>query len=1108
MNTVAVLLFRLPWDYNAPTKQNVLCNRRSVRDILIDHPDFSSVEQLAQSNILQILEQSLEENKFATKIRNKDSFDIEKTSTTDDDDESIENETLKPEHLSFSITDNVKSNEIDQTMDMKTIESKFVPPTFSLVLPSRKRYILVLDVSKGMDDINGFDRRWEKTRNALFRFIAHIKEGDEVGIISFGAKSRQNIKATVVTNSNREGLLGRVPFKLQPHTEVCMPCALQMVEKMVASPSSADGLPASSHVVIISGSTNVEADSIFTQSHELKHFKELIELKSLPIYNVVFEGKLGKEVKELAKYGRNYVVPRTKNASLLQNLADIFVSILNYSNGSNIRKAYERYFFWEARQGETQISGNFVVEENLRNNLWMILTTPFKEDVDYFEVTSPSGKVHVLPIAENGIVYFQFKELSEAGIWSYKVKLHPFSISSQNVAVSIEVFGEETTDSHAVQVEGWTNVDSRVGANPLEKPVIIYAKVKQGQLPVRGAEVTATVYRPEFSTPFEVTLTDSGTGYPDITSGDGVYSAYFTGFTAQSGLYSVTIRVKNDADTASVPKLFGNPLISSDSECCGSTFGTRTSIHDSLPTGQFQRMVVGPSFNVNEGVEYYMKNGEPQVRDIFPPSRITDLTVMGYVNGTLYATLSWSSPGGDYDQNKAARYEIRCYTNPDALTAENFEHGDILIPVHESLLPIPSDRSGSKQSATVGLPWANEVFYYAIIAIDDVGNRGEISNLVPVYAEEVTTAVNSQGSGRGVYNSDGTDTFSAAVLEAFNNNDIMVYVVAGIVSGLLLIVSIIIIVSVCRARRRANEKKHKQNQAHQRTQSFVNELEAQCQGNEMLPPPSSEKKPLNNLSYSDVWMTQNSGHNLGLPSPHVNMDIDEDGSNHTPTSDELLMYNGSSQQPSVSHSSHYHSTQQAWRDYYNQTVQSTSPPPAYNSENGTGLKGQVAPVHQYRSGSCGGSGSYREDPTIAIGEQELDGVTPTYQNWQKPPSDNGTATTSSTECTSTYEADLLEKNKNNANNNNQYLNNGGNSVVQPTHHTPDAYSVHVPATSLGMSNGRRYSEDLGSAISPMSYHQGNSYLPNGSAQFMDPASLSLSPSFCSNVKRKRNESLV
>ena len=58
------------------------------------------------------------------------------------------------------------------------------------------------------------------------------------------------------------------------------------------------------------------------------------------------------------------------------------------------------------------------------------------------------------------------------------------------------------------------------------------------------------------------------------------------------------ISVNNDADTASVPKLFGNPLLKDNAECCGSTFGPLSSVHDSLPTGQFQRKVVGPSFYV------------------------------------------------------------------------------------------------------------------------------------------------------------------------------------------------------------------------------------------------------------------------------------------------------------------------------------------------------------------------------------------------------------------------------------------------------------------------------------------------------------------------------
>ena len=45
--------------------------------------------------------------------------------------------------------------------------------------------------------------------------------------------------------------------------------------------------------------------------------------------------------------------------------------------------------------------------------------------------------------------------------------------------------------------------------------------------------------------------------------------------------------------------------------------------------------------------------------------------------------------------------------------------------------------SGSTQSITVALPWANEVFYYAITTLDESNNRAQVSNLVPIYVEEL-----------------------------------------------------------------------------------------------------------------------------------------------------------------------------------------------------------------------------------------------------------------------------------------------------------------------------------------------------------------------------------
>ena len=51
------------------------------------------------------------------------------------------------------------------------------------------------------------------------------------------------------------------------------------------------------------------------------------------------------------------------------------------------------------------------------------------------------------------------------------------------------------------------------------------------------------------------------------------------------------------------------------------------------------------------------------------------------------------------------------------------------------------------QSATVGLPWANEVFYCGLVASDEAGNRSPVSNLVPVYAAEFTTTTDDSQVG-------------------------------------------------------------------------------------------------------------------------------------------------------------------------------------------------------------------------------------------------------------------------------------------------------------------------------------------------------------------------
>ena len=76
-------------------------------------------------------------------------------------------------------------------------------------------------------------------------------------------------------------------------------------------------------------------------------------------------------------------------------------------------------------------------------------------------------------------------------------------------------------DGPTVTVSTWTTADGRL-SRPSDGPVILYARVMDGSFPVAGASVLAEVRGPQGGL-VSVDLVDDGSGYPDVTSGDGIY---------------------------------------------------------------------------------------------------------------------------------------------------------------------------------------------------------------------------------------------------------------------------------------------------------------------------------------------------------------------------------------------------------------------------------------------------------------------------------------------------------------------------------------------------------------------------------------------------------
>ena len=314
------------------------------------------------------------------------------------------------------------------------------------------------------------------------------------------------------------------------------------------------------------------------------------------------------------------------------------------------------------------------------------------------------------------------------------------------------------------------------------------------------AEVVATIHRPYGAAPVSIVLKDSGTGYPDITQGDGIYSAYFTQFTSEPGFYTVTVTATNKNGTARLPRISQNEsnnnnstAVDNNTACCGSAM----TFSFTVPVSQFTRHSLAGSFFVEEGSQFYLRQGSPTRNDVFPPSRVTDFQLANYIDNSLYVTLKWTAPGNDYDFGEAFRYEIRCYTNREALREENFAEMGIL--VHTSLIPVP-EIYGTLQRSTVGIPWPNEVFYYAIVAFDEEGNRGLVSNIVSVYAEEKPSTTESELNTAENIIPD-TDMFPIHMSQPLTSEskDTLIYVVSGVISAILVVILILLLAAIYRS---------------------------------------------------------------------------------------------------------------------------------------------------------------------------------------------------------------------------------------------------------------------------------------------------------------------
>ncbi|XP_062600921.1 calcium-activated chloride channel regulator 1-like [Saccostrea cucullata] len=258
-----------------------------------------------------------------------------------------------------------------------------------------------------------------------------------------------------------------------------------------------------------------------------------------------------------------------------------------------------------------------------------------------------------------------------------------------------------------ITASAWSSTDS-FDFSP-SNTINLFAQVQKGSSPVLDASVEMLLEDSEDHMT-TINLSDNGFG-EDIVQGDGLYTGVILPSQIKSaGRHSLKVSVtgKSGETKILVPKVKRRKRAAQDN-VPGTDLVTGT-------VAGFKRVTSGGSITVQN----YKTSAEGG--DKIPPARITTLKVVTS-NGNLF-NISWNAVGDDVTYGSATSYLIllsKSYSDllnlPDRVNALTDQ------------VPTPS-KPGNTEFFSLSLPEVGVNYYLAVRAVDDAGNKGDVSNIL------------------------------------------------------------------------------------------------------------------------------------------------------------------------------------------------------------------------------------------------------------------------------------------------------------------------------------------------------------------------------------------